>query len=140
MQDRPTVHELLGAVARFLDDEILPAHDGRRQFLVRVAINVLRMVDREIEQRDATDAREIAGLTGLLGRVSAPARSDAVGPEPRRQALRAANEELCERIRAGEFDDLAPGQPGERLLTHLRETTDAKLVVLRGERTPRAPS
>ena len=48
MQDRPTVHELLDALGRFLDEEIVPATDGRRQFLARVAANVARMVDREL--------------------------------------------------------------------------------------------
>ena len=65
MQDRPTVHELLDALGRFLDEEIVPATDGRRQFLARVAANVARMVDRELAAEDTQLVEEWSRLQTL---------------------------------------------------------------------------
>ena len=40
MQDRPSYDELLGAVERFLIEEIMPSVEGSRRFHARVAANV----------------------------------------------------------------------------------------------------
>src|SRR5579883_2934452 len=72
MQDRPTIHELLDAVQRFLDEEIVPNSEGRRQFVARVSANVLRMVDRELLLEDEHQAREWAALDGILGPAAMP--------------------------------------------------------------------
>ena len=52
MQDRPTVPELLSAVTRLLDQEVVPNLSGSRQFYGRVAANVLRIVMRELEHAE----------------------------------------------------------------------------------------
>ncbi|MCH8850653.1 MAG: hypothetical protein IIC89_07495, partial [Chloroflexi bacterium] len=47
MQDRPTYDELLAAVERFLDDEVVAKGEGARRYQGRVAANVIRLVRRE---------------------------------------------------------------------------------------------
>ena len=53
MNDRPTAEELLRAVERFLEREVVPRLDGVPKFHARVAANVVAMVAREIETADA---------------------------------------------------------------------------------------
>ena len=67
MQDRPTHDELLAAVERFLDDEIVAKSEGARRFHGRVAANVVRIVRRELEHEEEQLAREWASLQELLG-------------------------------------------------------------------------
>ncbi len=122
MQDRPTVHELLSAVQRFLDEEIVPATEGRRQFLARVSANVLRTLDRELESEERHAAAEWTSLDALL--VAEPAPATAV---ERRTGLLRRNEELCERIRSGALDS-GDGLDA-RLLEHVRRTVRDKLAV-----------
>lgn len=45
--DRPTVDEMLQAVEEFVREEMLPLHDGRSAFHLRVAANMLAMVRRQ---------------------------------------------------------------------------------------------
>lgn len=123
MQDRPTVHELLEALGRFLDEDIVPATDGRRQFLARVAANVARLVDREVAQEDEQLAAEWARLGALLG--PPPAREPG-GRAAMRAAIGEATGQLCERIRAGLADD---GPVRAVVLDHLRSTVREKLLV-----------
>lgn len=121
MQDRPTIHELLDAVQRFLDEEIVPHTDGRRQFIARVSANVLRMVDRELQAEETHLAREWAALDGVLGRAEPPA-----GRAATLAALRERNEALCARIR-----DEGAGDSAEwaRIVACVRQTVQDKLSV-----------
>src|SRR3990170_1557284 len=73
MQDRPSYDELLGAVERFLNEEIMPSAEGSRRFHARVAANVLRIVRRELEREEEQLAAEWAGLCELLGAAEGPA-------------------------------------------------------------------
>ncbi len=121
MQDRPTYDELLSAVERFLDQEIVPNVEGSRGFHARVAANVIRIVRRELEAEDAHLASEWEGLDGLLGPADRPGDRGQL-----REALRLRTSELCERIRAGEADrESFAGQ----VVAHVRETVRAKLAV-----------
>ncbi len=121
MQDRPTAVELLKAVERFLDDEIVPNTQGTRQFHARVAANVMRILAREWEQEEEQLDAEWAGLDELLGAEPRP---------PSRRSLRDAIARrtaiLCERIRAGEADE---GPFREQVLAHVRRTVRDKLLV-----------
>ena len=100
MNDAPHAEDLLRAVERFLEGEVVPALDGVARFHARVAANVVAMVAREIET-DATHVRgEWERLAALLGDE---------GPLPaergeQRAALIARNEALVARIRAGDAD------------------------------------
>jgi hypothetical protein len=110
MQDLPTAAELVEAVREFLEAEIFPALDGRKQFHTRVAVNVLAIVQRELEEGPAADARESARLETLMPDVAGP--------------LVDRNAELAARIRA----DTLGADRGE-LLEHLRATVRDKLAI-----------
>src|SRR6266540_1206930 len=72
MEERPTFHELLAAIERFLDEEIVPNTPGARGFHTRVAANAIPTVRRELEAEDEQLAAEWAGLDGLLRLVEQP--------------------------------------------------------------------
>ncbi len=121
MQDRPTSDELLAAVERFLDEEIVPNIEGSRRFHARVAANVMRIVRRELANEEEHLTREWAGLDALLGPAERPhARAACL------EALAARCEELCERIRQGEADS---GPFRDDVLAHVRQTVRDKLLV-----------
>lgn len=48
--DVPTAAELVEAVREFLERDVMKATEGRVNFHARVAVNVLNMVQRELEQ------------------------------------------------------------------------------------------
>lgn len=122
MQDRPTIYELLSAIERFLRDEIVPATDGRRQFLSRVAANAIGLVERELRGEAAHAAREWAGLDALLEPEPMPGDRDALAT-----AVRTRNELLCGRIRSGAYDAESAGRAA--LLGHVRAVVRDKLLV-----------
>jgi len=122
MQDRPTVYELLRSVERFLRDEVVPATEGRRQFLARVAANAVGLVERELASESVHAEREWAGLDALLGATPMPRERDALAA-----AVRSRNDGLCARIRSGDFDADAPERSA--LLEHVRRTVRDKLEV-----------
>jgi hypothetical protein len=131
VNDRPTAEELLRAVERFLEVDVVPRLEGVPKFHARVAANVVAMVAREIETADAQERGEWERLGALLGSgEEAPQERDA-----RRAALLARNEDLARRIRAGEAD--AGAWRGE-LLAHLRRTVADKLEVARPPRQGRS--
>lgn len=45
----PTTAELGAAVRQFLEDEVMPATDGRLRFLARVAANAIAQIERELD-------------------------------------------------------------------------------------------
>jgi hypothetical protein len=109
MQDEPTPTELIKAVADFLRDEITPAMSGHNAFKLRVAINALDLVTRQLALQGRGDAAEAARLTQLLGMQG---------------SLAELNRALAERIAKGEADLRTPG-----LSDHLWRTTMDKLAV-----------
>jgi hypothetical protein len=121
MQDRPTYDELLAAVERFLDDEVVAKGEGGQRFYGRVAANTIRIVRRELEREDEALDREWAGLDALLGPSERPATRTAL-----REALAGRSAELSERIRAGDAD--APPFR-DAVLAHVRQTVRDKLLV-----------
>ena len=109
MQDEPTPSELTEAVADFLRNDIAPLIGGHNAFKLRVAINALDLVTRQLTLEQGGDAAESAGLAALLGREG---------------SLLDLNRSLAERIAAGELDLNTPG-----LAAHLWQTTMDKLAV-----------
>jgi hypothetical protein len=109
MQDEPTPEELIKAVADFLRNDIAPEISGHNAFKLRVSINALDLVTRQLRLEQGSDAAEAARLSRLLGRQ---------GP------LGELNRVLAERIAKGEVDLQTPG-----LSEHLWQTTLAKLAV-----------
>ncbi len=109
MQDEPTPIELTKAVADFLRNDITPLISGHQAFKLRVAINILDLVTRQLtleEGNDASEAERLAGLLGMQGSVLE------------------LNRALAARIAKGEVDLATPG-----LAEHLWQTTMDKLAV-----------
>jgi len=109
MQDEPTPTELITAVADFLRNEITPVIKGHNAFKLRVAINGLDLVTRQLALEGGSDAAEAARLTELLGMNG---------------ALLDLNRALSDKIAKGEVDLQTPG-----LSEHLWQTTMDKLAV-----------
>jgi hypothetical protein len=109
MQDEPTPTELIKAVADFLRTEITPAIKGHNAFKLRVGINALDLVTRQLALEGRSDAAEAVRLKGLLGMDG---------------SLMELNRALAEKIAKGEVDLNTPG-----LKEHLWQTTMDKLAV-----------
>jgi hypothetical protein len=109
MQDEPTPTELIKAVADFLRHEITPMISGHNAFKLRVAINALDLVTRQLALEPGGDAAEATRLTQLLGMQG---------------SLVDLNRALADRIAKGEADLRMPG-----LSEHLWQTTLDKLAV-----------
>jgi len=109
MQDEPTPVELTKAVADFLRTDIASLIAGHQAFKLRVAINALDLVVRQLTLSEGSDAAEAERLKQLLGIDG---------------ALVDLNRELAARIASGEIDLKTPD-----LATHLWQTTMDKLAV-----------
>jgi hypothetical protein len=109
MQDEPTPTELIKAVANFLRNDIAPAISGHNAFKLRVAINALDLVTRQLTLEQGSDAAEAARLSRLLGMQG---------------SLAELNRALADRIANRELDLQTPG-----LSDHLWQTTMDKLAV-----------
>jgi len=126
VNDRPDAQELLGAVERFLRDDVVPALDGPRRLHARVAANVVAMVGREIAHGDADVRAEWRGLAELLERQGESPPADAAALQ---RQVSEAGAELVRRIRAGDAD---AGPFRDAVLAHLKRSVDAKLAVSLG--------
>jgi len=109
MQDEPTPTELIKAVAEFLRNEIVPVIKGHNAFKLRVGINALDLVTRQLALEQGSDTAEAARLRQLLGEDG---------------SLMEMNRALSARIANGEVDLQTPG-----LAEHLWQTTMDKLAV-----------
>jgi hypothetical protein len=109
VQDEPTPIELIKAVADFLRNEITPAIKGHNAFKLRVGINALDLVTRQLTLADDGDAAELARLKQLLGADG---------------SLIELNRALSDKIAKGEVDLQTEG-----LSDHLWQTTMDKLAV-----------
>jgi hypothetical protein len=109
MQDEPTPPELIKAVADFLRNDITPAISGHNAFKLRVAINALDLVTRQLALEPGSNAAESERLARLLGEEG---------------SLFELNRALAERIASGEADPNTPG-----VQDHLWQTTMDKLAV-----------
>ena len=65
LHDEPTAAGLVEAVREFLEVDVMAATDGRVRFHARVAVNVLRMVERELAAAGADGAEHASGLAAL---------------------------------------------------------------------------
>lgn len=110
MHEAPSSEELLGSVIGFLNQVAVPQLSGQAAFHARVAANALALVEREMAQRPAADARAQALYAALLNDTTSP--------------LEALNKQVCAQIRLG---TLACDNPA--LLAALREITSAQLAI-----------
>ena len=109
MQDEPTPIELTRAVADFLRGEIAPSLAGHQAFKLRVAVNILDLVARQLSLEQGSDGAEAARLAQLL---------DLKG------SLFELNRALADHIADGKVDLATPGLP-----EHLWQTTLDKLAI-----------
>jgi hypothetical protein len=109
MQDEPTPEELIKAVADFLRNDIAPVIGGHNAFKLRVSINALDLVTRQLALEEGSDAAEAERLSRLLAMQG---------------TLTELNRVLADRIAKGEVDLQTPG-----LAEHLWQTTMDKLAV-----------
>jgi hypothetical protein len=109
MQDRPTAAELVAAVRDFLEQDVMPAVEGRVAFHTRVAVNALGMVARELTLGPETEQGERERAAALLARSG---------------GTRELEVELARAIRAGErsFEDAD-------VVAHVRATVRDKLRI-----------
>jgi hypothetical protein len=109
MQDEPTPEELIKAVADFLRNDIAPMISGHNAFKLRVSINALDLVTRQLALEQGSDAAEVSRLSQLLGKQG---------------SLGELNRVLADRIAKNEVDLRTPG-----LADHLWQATMDKLAV-----------
>jgi hypothetical protein len=109
MQDEPTPTELTKAVADFLRNDIAPTLSGHNAFKLRVAINMLDLVTRQLTLEAGSDAAEAKRLRQLLGVDG---------------SLMELNRALADKIASGEMDLQTLG-----LADHLWQTTMDKLAI-----------
>src|ERR1700719_678033 len=103
MQDEPTPEELIKAVADFLRNELAPGISGHNAFKLRVSINALDLVTRQLALEQGSDAAELTRLSRLLGKEG---------------SLGELNRVLADQIAKGEVDLQTQG-----LADHLWQTT-----------------
>ena len=111
-QDRPTMAELLAAIADLLREEVTPVldkTDPRLGFQMRVAANSLAILEREARLGPAADRREHERLVALLGRDA---------------SLDDLNRELARQLRSGERDERDAA-----LMAHLEATIADKIAI-----------
>jgi hypothetical protein len=110
--DLPGPPALLEAVREFLEREVEPELEGRLRYHLKVAINVLAIVERELRLGDEHAARHRARLARLGFETDA---------------------ELAAAIRSGAVDDRLDEVAGE-----LREMVADKLAVARPDHDDRS--
>jgi hypothetical protein len=117
VHDRPTATELIAAVRQFLEAELLPTlTDQRLRFQTLIAANVLSIAERELATEESELADEHSFYAELLGLTDRPP-----GLGELRAAVRDANLRLCERTRAGEYDEPGRFDPLARVLRRFVE-------------------
>ena len=109
MQDQPTPVELINAVAEFLRADVAPQLSGHAAFKLRVGLNALDLVARQLTLEASGDAAELERLSKLLGASG---------------SLEDLNRLLSARIASGEMGFQTPGLTG-----HVWETTMDKLAI-----------
>lgn len=109
MQDQPTPVELINAVAEFLRADVAPQLSGHAAFKLRVGLNALDLVARQLTLEASGDAAELERLSKLLGTSG---------------SLEDLNRLLSARIASGEIGFDTPG-----LTEYVWTTTMDKLAI-----------
>ena len=105
----PSAPDILAVVKEFLETQIIPAVSDDKRFKVRVSVNLLAALERELRLGPAADSAEgvrLKELTGING------------------SLAGMNRSLAEAIRA---EQVAIDDP--RLFEHLRATVKDALRI-----------
>lgn len=122
MQDHPSTKELIRGIYNFLESDVAPVLQEPLRFHTRVAANLLKIIEREFDLEADHLSSEIKGLWKLLSKSPASITSS----EKMRAQILELNEELCERIRAGEADN---GPWANLIMNHVKKTLVQKLEI-----------
>jgi hypothetical protein len=110
----PSAPDLLAVVREFLENDILPAAglDDDKRFNVRVAVNLLATVEREVRQGPQADAAEAARLALLVGEGSTITEKNQLLARAIRESATAANDpQLLDHLRRTLADTLRINNP-----------------------------
>ena len=123
MYDRPSATELIEAARQHLESAVVPAvrADRKLYFQTLVAINVMKIVERELDLGAEHAQAEWQRLDAIVGEAKMPARLPDI-----KAALTERNAALSAAIRTGEYDD---GDRKQALFDHLQASTVEQLVV-----------
>lgn len=114
MQDPPSKEQLLAAVGRLLQDDLLPVvEDPALGFKIRIAANLIRVVAAECALERDHDLAELTRLRALFPGTDVDDRDP-------REAIGALNRLLAQRIR----DEGSSAAVSEHVLATLREKLD----------------
>jgi hypothetical protein len=101
--DRPTAAELVEAVREFLAGDVAPRLEGRDAFQLRIALNALAMVERELDVGPAHADRLAALGVADDGELAAAIRAGRLDDRW---------DEVVAAVRAAVVDKLAVVHPG----------------------------
>jgi hypothetical protein len=121
MYDRPHLDELIAAARTHLESVVIPVTKSinhKLYFQTLVAVNVLRVAERELALGQAHFKAEWSRLNMLMGEEALPA-----DPADWNTALASRNARLCAEIREGKHDDNAA------LFSHLKACATEQLEV-----------
>ena len=107
--NRPNKKELVEAVREFLENKLQPAVEGQISLHTRIAVNMLKIVERELTLGPDLDQRELERLHALLDQEG---------------TLEDLNAVLCQKLKSGEID-----YRNKKLIEHLRLTSLGKLSI-----------
>ena len=124
MQDRPTVPELLDAIAGYLRQTVLARLEGGEQYHLRIAINLLAIIRREINLGPRFLQEEWQSISGLLGEVPETTRQVPETDLP--ATVLEQKGRLSRKIREGRFNEPVDAAA---LFSHLRTVTENRLRI-----------
>lgn len=109
--NRPNTHELVESVREMLEVQLLPAlTDKALVYSSRVAVNILKIVERELQQVEAYRHSERESLESILS--------------VQEDDIDTLNSILVEKINQGEFD-----ADNRELLAHFQRTVLGKIAI-----------
>ena len=108
-QSYPDIKTLLTAATKYMESELMPSLDGYHRFKVRVTVNVLNTIRRELEMRGKQAEAEHERLVAILGHEG---------------DVETLSRELSERIRKGDFS-----LEDQRLRTHIKQSLSDALSI-----------
>lgn len=108
----PSSSELLNTLRKFLEQEIAPQVNARSAYMLKIASNLLQILDRENHLGTKALTTELASLQALLGRTDSAENTK----ELRRK--------LCSQIQTGDVNLQDPA-----LWKHLLSTTQSQLNI-----------
>ena len=113
MQDEPTPEELIRAVADFLRNDIAPEISGHTAFKLRVSINALDLVTRQLTLEQEAMPRKRRGLAQLAGRAGLARRTQSRAGRPDRRGRDRSADARPRRASVADHDGQARGRSAE---------------------------